>query len=102
MLTAQGVQCDRQAGNSGTNTTGTGCAAENTLYMGDDLIDIPVLDRKGRIRHEGGVTPVPGLYAMGLPFMRKRKSGFIFGAGDDARGILEGGERPLDERCVVF
>jgi putative flavoprotein involved in K+ transport len=47
-------------------------------------LKVPILDRKGRLRHEGGITPAPGLYAMGLPFMRKRKSAFIFGAGDDA------------------
>ena len=50
-------------------------------------LQVPVLDHKGRIRHQGGITAVPGLYAMGLPFMRKRKSGFILGAGDDARFI---------------
>jgi putative flavoprotein involved in K+ transport len=51
-------------------------------------LDVPVLDRRGRLRHEGGITPAPGLYAMGLPFMRRRKSGFLFGAGDDARDIV--------------
>lgn len=50
-------------------------------------LDVPVLDRRGRLRHEGGVTPAPGLYAMGLPFMRRRKSASLFGAGDDARDI---------------
>jgi putative flavoprotein involved in K+ transport len=47
-------------------------------------LDVPVLDRKGRIRHDGGVVQAPGLYVMGLPFMRRRKSSFIDGAGDDA------------------
>jgi putative flavoprotein involved in K+ transport len=47
-------------------------------------LDVPVLDRKGRIRHDGGVVPAPGMYVMGLPFMRLRKSSFIDGAGDDA------------------
>ena len=50
-------------------------------------LEVPVLDHKGRIGHQGGITTVPGLYTMGLPFMRKRKSGFIFGAGDDARFV---------------
>lgn len=50
-------------------------------------LNVPVLDRKGLIRHEGGVTDCPGLYAMGLPFMRRRKSSFLFGAADDARDI---------------
>jgi putative flavoprotein involved in K+ transport len=47
-------------------------------------LDVPVLDRKGRIRHDGGVAAAPGLYVMGLPFLRRRKSSFIDGAGPDA------------------
>jgi putative flavoprotein involved in K+ transport len=50
-------------------------------------LDVPVLDRKGRIRHHGGVVPAPGMYVMGLPFMRRRKSSFIDGAGDDAADL---------------
>jgi putative flavoprotein involved in K+ transport len=52
-------------------------------------LDIPVLDRKGRIRHEGGVVAAPGMYVLGLPFMRRRKSSFIDGAGDDAADHAE-------------
>jgi putative flavoprotein involved in K+ transport len=51
-------------------------------------LDIPVLDAKGNIRHEGGVvTEAPGLYVMGLPFLRRRKSTLMDGAGDDARDL---------------
>jgi len=51
-------------------------------------LDIPVLDAKGNIRHEGGVvTEAPGLYVMGLPFLRRRKSSLIDGVGDDARDL---------------
>jgi putative flavoprotein involved in K+ transport len=50
-------------------------------------LDVPVLDRKGRIRNDGGVVEAPGLYVMGLPFLRRRKSSFIHGAGDDARDL---------------
>jgi putative flavoprotein involved in K+ transport len=46
-----------------------------------------VLDRKGHIRHDGGVTAAPGMYVMGLPFMRRRKSSFIDGAGKDAADL---------------
>ena len=46
---------------------------------------MPVLDRKGQIRHDGGVVDDrPGLYLLGMPFLRRRKSSFIDGAGDDA------------------
>jgi putative flavoprotein involved in K+ transport len=51
-------------------------------------LDIPVLDRKGELRHEGGVVAEsPGLYALGLPVLRRRKSTFISGAGADAPEI---------------
>ena len=50
-------------------------------------LDVPVLDRKGRIRHDGGVVDAPGLYVMGLPFMRRRKSSFIDGAAGDAADL---------------
>jgi len=51
-------------------------------------LDVAVLDPKGNIRHDGGVvTEAPGLYVMGLPFLRRRKSSLIDGAGDDARDL---------------
>jgi len=45
-------------------------------------LHVPVLDRKGQIRHDGGVTESPGLYLMGMQFLRRRKSALIDGAGD--------------------
>lgn len=50
-------------------------------------LDVPVLDRKGRLRHDGGIVASPGLYVLGLPLMRRRKSSFIFGIEDDVRDI---------------
>lgn len=50
-------------------------------------LDVPVLDRKGRLHHTGGAVASPGMYVMGLPFMRRRKSSFIDGAGDDAADL---------------
>ena len=50
-------------------------------------LEAPVLDRKGRIRHDGGVVDSPGMYLMGIPFLRRRKSSLIDGAGDDARDL---------------
>jgi putative flavoprotein involved in K+ transport len=51
-------------------------------------LDVPVLDRKGRIRHEGGVVDAPGMYVLGLPMLRRRKSSFIHGIEDDARDLM--------------
>jgi putative flavoprotein involved in K+ transport len=50
-------------------------------------LEIPVLDRKGLIRHDGGIVPSPGMYLMGMPFLRRRKSALIDGAGDDSRDL---------------
>jgi putative flavoprotein involved in K+ transport len=47
-------------------------------------LDVPVLDRRGRVIHDGGVTACPGLYLTGMPFLRRRKSSLIDGAADDA------------------
>jgi putative flavoprotein involved in K+ transport len=52
-------------------------------------LHVPVLDRKGRIRHDGGVIEWPGLYLMGMQFLRRRKSALIDGAGDDARDLSD-------------
>jgi putative flavoprotein involved in K+ transport len=52
-------------------------------------LDVPVIDQKGCLRHDGGVVDAPGMYALGLPVLRRRKSSFIHGAGDDARDVVE-------------
>jgi putative flavoprotein involved in K+ transport len=52
-------------------------------------LHVPVVDAKGQLRHDGGVVDAPGLYALGLPVLRRRKSTFIHGAEDDARDIVE-------------
>jgi putative flavoprotein involved in K+ transport len=50
-------------------------------------LHVPVFDRKGQIRHHGGVVEAPGMYLMGMQFLRRRKSALIDGAGDDARDL---------------
>lgn len=45
---------------------------------------VPVLDAQGEIQHDGGVTPYPGLYVLGLPLLRRRNSSFLDGVGADA------------------
>jgi putative flavoprotein involved in K+ transport len=52
-------------------------------------LDVPVIDEKGHLRHEGGVVEAPGMYALGLPVLRRRNSTFICGAGDDARDVID-------------
>ncbi len=52
-------------------------------------LHVDVLDHKGRVRHDGGVTTSPGMYLIGMPFLRRRKSSFIDGASDDATELTE-------------
>ena len=47
----------------------------------------PVLDHRGEIVHRGGVTPLPGLFVIGLTFLRRRRSSFIDGCGLDAEDL---------------
>ncbi len=51
-------------------------------------LDPAAFDRRGRVAHDGGVSPVPGLYVLGLPFLRRRRSNLIAGVGDDAAELL--------------
>ncbi len=50
-------------------------------------LNLPAFDHKGRIRHRGGVVDQPGVYLLGAPLLRRRKSSFIHGAEDDAHDL---------------
>lgn len=51
-------------------------------------LDPACFDRRGRPNHDGGAAPTTGLFFLGLPFMRRRKSNFIDGVGPDAEALL--------------
>jgi putative flavoprotein involved in K+ transport len=54
-----------------------------------DPLDAPLLDEGGKPRHSRGVSAVPGLYFVGLPWLSRRSSSFIYGVWHDARFIAE-------------
>ncbi|MBU1226201.1 MAG: NAD(P)-binding domain-containing protein [Actinobacteria bacterium] len=54
-----------------------------------DWLQVPVTDDLGRPVHVRGVSPVPGIYFLGFPWLHSRKSGIIFGIDEDARHITE-------------
>jgi putative flavoprotein involved in K+ transport len=63
-------------------------------------LDPRALGRRGRVDHHGGVACLPGLYLLGLPFLRRRRSNLLAGLGPDAAelcqhlvGYLEGDRR---------
>jgi putative flavoprotein involved in K+ transport len=52
-------------------------------------IDIPVKDANGDPVHRNGITDVPGLYFLGLPWLSKMNSSFLSGVGDDAAVLAD-------------
>jgi putative flavoprotein involved in K+ transport len=52
-------------------------------------LHVPVVNEKGYLRHDGGIVEAPGMYALGLPVLRRRKSSFIHGIEDDARELMD-------------
>jgi putative flavoprotein involved in K+ transport len=70
---------------------GVGTIVWATGYRPDySWLDVPVLDYKGRLPHEGGVvTKSPGLYVMGTSLLRRRRSTYIGGAGQDSEELAE-------------
>ncbi|MEM8686077.1 MAG: NAD(P)-binding domain-containing protein [Pseudomonadota bacterium] len=64
-------------------------------------LHLPVFDRKGALRHDGGIaSDVDGLYVMGLPFMRRRKSSYIDGVADDAADLADHLTNSLNRRAA--
>lgn len=61
-------------------------------------LDAAAFDRRNRPVHDGGVGAIPGLYFLGLPFMRRRKSNFIDGVGPDATDLLGRLRTHLEQR----
>lgn len=52
-------------------------------------IDLPIFDELGFPRATRGVSEVPGLAFVGLPWLYKRKSPLLLGVGDDAAHVAE-------------
>ena len=76
------LQIDLRHGDFGTIVWATG-------YRPDySWLNVPVADEKGHLRHVGGVVDSPGVYALGLPVLLRRKSTFIHGIEDDAREVI--------------
>lgn len=69
---------------------GVGSVIWCTGFTADfDWIHAPVTDDNGRPIHTRGISPVPGIYFLGFPWLHSRKSGIIHGIDEDARFIAE-------------
>ncbi|NOQ40114.1 MAG: FAD-dependent oxidoreductase, partial [Anaerolineales bacterium] len=54
-----------------------------------NFVKIPVFDEDGYPLQKRGVTSIPGLYFIGLPFLHTSKSGLLAGVGSDAAHVVE-------------
>ncbi len=61
-----------------------------TGYTQDfDWIKANAFDEKGKPRHHRGASVIPGLYFLGLPWLARRSSSFIWGVWRDAQYLAE-------------
>ena len=65
------------------------------LTGGYPNVKLPVRDGDGFHIQRSGVTDVPGLYFVGLPWMPSEKSGFLIGVGDAADISRPTSPRPM-------
>jgi putative flavoprotein involved in K+ transport len=78
---------------------GIGTIVWATGYRPDySWLDVPVVDRKGRIRHHGGIVrDAPGMYVLGENLLRTRRSSYIAGADQDTCELANHLHKHLDE-----
>jgi putative flavoprotein involved in K+ transport len=53
------------------------------------FVEVPVFDARGQVRHQRGVTELPGLYFLGLPWQHTRGSALLGWVKDDAEFIAQ-------------
>ena len=53
------------------------------------FVQSPVFDDRGQVKHERGVTELPGLYFLGLPWQHTRGSALLGWVKDDAEFIAQ-------------
>jgi len=52
-----------------------------------NYIKLPAFDNEGNPKHQNGISDIEGLYFIGLPWMRSRKSSTLLGLSEDAEFI---------------
>ena len=61
-----------------------------TGFVGDfGYLKLPVINADGTLKHKNGISEHEGLYFLGFPWLRKRKSGIVFGINEDSKFIAE-------------
>jgi len=72
---------------AGANITSVLWATGFKLDFG--FVDLPLVDEWGYPRHSQGVTEIPGLYVVGLPWLTRHYSAIVGGVGLDAEYVAQ-------------
>jgi len=95
---AQGIalhgRAQHVAGRQVEFSDGTSIAVDAVVWatgFGRDhsWVDAPVFDQSGHVVHQRGVTPAPGLYFLGLPWLYTRGSALLGWVKHDAEYLAE-------------
>jgi putative flavoprotein involved in K+ transport len=84
----------RANGATVTFADGSQLAADAVVWatgyrLDHSLVDLPIFEDHGLLRHQRGVTDVPGLYFLGLPWQHTRGSALLGWVKDDAQYIAQ-------------
>jgi len=72
------------------HSSNIGCVLWSTGYAFDfNWIELPVFNALGEPKHRRGVTEVPGIHFLGLPWLHKAQSSFLCGVGEDAQYLAQ-------------
>jgi putative flavoprotein involved in K+ transport len=94
----QGIQTRARAtavdGATVTFADGSDLAVDAVVWstgfrLDHSLVELPVVDDSGQVEHECGVTDVPGLYFLGLPWQHTRGSALLGWVKDDAQHLAQ-------------
>jgi putative flavoprotein involved in K+ transport len=59
------------------------------FHVDYSYIKLPVFDETGKLKHRNGIPDFPGLYFLGYPWLRSRKSPILFGIIEDAEFVAQ-------------
>lgn len=54
-----------------------------------DWVKLPIFDERGTPIQRRGITAMPGIFFLGLRWLYKQKSSFLYGVGEDAQYLAE-------------
>jgi putative flavoprotein involved in K+ transport len=71
----------------GSEVTAAAVVWATGFRLDHSFVEVPVFDARGQVKHQRGVTEVPGLYLLGLPWQHTRGSALLGWVQDDAEFI---------------